>query len=122
MKCELTSANAAANTVWISRSTALITRIRSRRVLRTSSSCVFEERCRSCSSLNSSKRQRVDRAHQPQLALQVPHPGRRADALGQRRPLGGLGGRRLEVVVAAQCLDRPLQAHPHLGLVDLDPT
>ena len=54
VKCVLTSANAAENTVWISRSTALITRIRSRRVLRTSSSCSSRNVCRSCSSLNSS--------------------------------------------------------------------
>ena len=122
VKCVLTSANAAENTVWISRSTALITRMRSRRVLRTSSSCSSRKRCRSCSSLNSSSAsgligpiRRSSRSRSRTRAGGV-------DALGHPRQLGGLGGLGLEVVVAAQRLDRAFEAHAHLGLVDLDAT
>ena len=110
VKCVLTSANAAANTVWISRSTALITRIRSRRVLRTSSSCSSRNLWRCLQLVELLERQRVDRAHQTQLAVEIAHARGRADALGQRRLLGRLGGGRLEIVVAAQTPRRHLPA------------
>ena len=55
VKFALTSANAAANTLWISWSTAWITCDSSRRVARTSSSWDSRNSWRSCSSLNSSR-------------------------------------------------------------------
>ena len=65
------------------------------------------------------ERERVDRAHEPQLALEVPGPP------GARRALGHLGRgrvereRRLAVEVGADALDDGLEPHPVLGVVDL---
>ena len=65
--------------------------------------------------------QRVDRAHEPQLALELAGPGGGGDALGHRRRLGGHGRVRLGVEVAPAGLDGRLQAQGDLGLVDLGP-
>ncbi len=46
--------------------------------------------------------QRVDRAHEAQLALELPHPGGGADALGQRRALGGHRGVGLGVEIVTK--------------------
>ena len=67
------------------------------------------------------ERERVDRAHEPQLAVEV------AGAPGERGAVGHLGrgrverDRRLDVVVGAQPLDRGLEPQAGLGLVDLAP-
>ena len=65
------------------------------------------------------ERERVDRPHEPQLALELARPGRRRDALGQLGRLGGHGRLGLELEVAAQRLDGRLEAQLHLGLVEL---
>ena len=65
--------------------------------------------------------QRVDRAEQPQLAVELADAGLGRDALGQLRHRRRLGGLRLDVEVVAQHLDRRLQPQPGLGLVDLGP-
>ena len=65
------------------------------------------------------ERERVDRPHEPQLAVEL------ARAPGERRAFGhrGRGGverdSRLDVVLGAQPLDRGLEAQPRLGVVDL---
>ena len=65
------------------------------------------------------ERERVDRAHEPQLAVEVAGPA------GERRAFGHLGRGRVErdcglaVVVGAEALDRGLEPQPGLGVVDL---
>ena len=98
-----------------------MTRLSSRRVVRTSSSCSSRNAWRCCSSVNSSR------------ASGLIGPSRRSSRSSSRtRPAastpsgsGGssarLGDRRLDVEVVAQHLDRRLQAQPGLGLVDLGP-
>ena len=67
------------------------------------------------------QRERVDRAHEPQLALELARAGR------QRRAVGDLGHRRrdrdvgLAVELAAHVLDRLLEPQPDLGFLDLEP-
>ena len=51
------------------------------------------------------ERERVDRSHEPQLALELAHPRVRGDAVGQRRALGGDRGVGLAVEVVADGLD-----------------
>ena len=65
------------------------------------------------------ERERVDRPHEAQVALEVARPTR------ERRALGHLGRGRVErgvgldVVLGAQSLDRGLEPQPRLGIVDL---
>ena len=66
--------------------------------------------------------QRIDGSHEAQFALEIPHPGDGRDALGNLRSLGGLGHFRFDVEIPPQRLDRCLETHPHLCLVDVDPT
>ena len=65
------------------------------------------------------ERQRVDRAEQAQLAIELADPAGGGGALGQRRLLGRLGDLRLDVEVATQRLDRVLEPQLRLGLVDV---
>ena len=116
-----TSAKAPANTSTISASMARMTLARSRRDDFTSSSCSWRNVWRSCSASYSCEGERVDRAHEPQLALELAGPGGGGGALGQRGRLGGHGRLGLDVEVAAQRLDRGLEAQLHLGLVELGP-
>ena len=90
-------------------------------MLRTSSSCCWRNSCRSTSASYSDERERVDRAHEPQLALELASPGR------ERGAVGDLGHRRrdrdvgLAVELAAHVLDRLLEAQADLGFFDLEP-
>ena len=118
-KFAATSANADANTVTISPSTALITRESSRRRRLHVLELRLEERVALLERLELLERERVDRAHEPQLALELADAGVRCDALGQRRALRGDRGVGLAVEVAAQGLDRGLEAQLDLGLVEL---
>ena len=67
------------------------------------------------------ERERVDRAHEPQLAVEV------AGAAGEGGAGGDLGcgrverDRRLDVVLGAQLLDRGFEPHAGLGFVDVAP-
>ena len=67
------------------------------------------------------ERERVDRAHEPQLAVEV------AGAAGERGACRHLGGgrverdRRLDVELGAEPLDRGLEPQAGLGVVDLAP-
>ena len=63
--------------------------------------------------------QRVDRAHEPQLALELAGPGGGGDALGELGRLGGHGGLGLESRSRRSALDGGLEAQLHLGLVEL---
>ena len=65
--------------------------------------------------------QRVDRAHDPQLALELADAGGGVGAVGELGALGGHGDVGLDVEVAADGLDRGLDAHLDLGLLDLGP-
>ena len=84
-KFSLTSSNAVSNTVTISRSTARITRRSSRRLSFTSSSCCWRNVVALVQRVVLLERERVDRAHDPQLAVEL------AGAAGERRALGDLG-------------------------------
>ena len=67
------------------------------------------------------ERERVDRAHQPQVALEL------AGAPGERRAVGNRRRRRVErdvrldVVLGAERLDRALEPQPRLRVLDLGP-
>ena len=65
------------------------------------------------------ERERVDRSHDPQLALELADTSVRRDALGQRRALGGHGAFGLCIEVASQGLDGGLDPQLGLGVVDL---
>ena len=65
------------------------------------------------------QRERVDRAHEAQLALELADTGVGCDALGKRRTLGRDRGVGLAVEVVAQGLDGGLEAQRDLGLVEL---
>ena len=67
------------------------------------------------------ERQRVDRTEQPELTIELAHPGLGRDAVGKLRHRGRLGGVRFDIEVMAQQLNRRLQPQPGLGLVDLGP-
>ena len=117
----LTSLNAVENTVWISRSTALITRIRVAPSVAHILQLLLEEHVARLELVELLEGQWIDRTHEAELAFEVAHAGRRRDSLGKRRLLGSLGRGGLEVVIASQRLDDAFQPHPHFGLVDLHP-
>ena len=66
--------------------------------------------------------QRVDGAHEAELALELAQAGGGRDALGQLGGRGVDGGLGLAVELAAAHLDGGLEAQAGLGLVDLGPT
>ena len=118
VKLAPTSAKAAANTVWISRSTALITRTSSRRVSRTSSSCSSRNVCRSWSSLNSSSASGLIGPSSRSSRSSSRTRAGGVDALGQRRASAPPRRRRV------RCRDRGAASRPRsraaacLGLLD----
>ena len=85
VKFDATSANAAANTVMISPSTARMTRDSSRRVDLHVLELRLEERVALLQRLELLERERVDRTHEAQLALELADSGVRGDALRKRR-------------------------------------
>ena len=68
------------------------------------------------------QRKRVDRAHQPKLALELAHPRVGGDTLRQRRAFRGHRRFRLAVEVVPDGLDRRLESQRDLGLVELRTT
>ena len=87
-----TSAKAAANTFSISSSTALMTCASSRRVSLHVLELLLEERVALLQLVELLERERVDRAHQAQLALELADPRRRRSTpSGSCGALGGLG-------------------------------
>ena len=117
-----TSAKAEANTLTISASTALMTLASSRRERLHVLELALEELVALLQRLVLLEGERVDRAHQPQLALELADPGHRrglpSGSSGRSARHGGVG---LDVEVAAQRLDRGLDAQLGLGLVELGP-
>ena len=65
------------------------------------------------------ERQRVDRTHQPQLAVELADPPGGAGAVRKLRHRSGLGDVRLDVEFATQRLDRRLEPQLGFGLVEL---
>ncbi len=67
------------------------------------------------------ERERVHRAHQPELAIKLAYPGLRRNAGRQLGTVCRDGLVRLALELPAQCLDCRLQPEPRLGAFKLDP-
>ena len=68
------------------------------------------------------ERERIDRSHETQLALELAHPSVRRDALRQRRALRSDGAVGLRIQFSPDRLDSGLESQIDLGFVDLGPT
>ena len=105
----------------ISSSTDLITRVSSRRRVAHVVELLLQELVPLDERFVLGERERVDRAHEPQLAFEL------AGACRQRDTVGDLGHRRrdrdvgLAVELAAHVLDGLLEAQADLGFFDLEP-
>ena len=98
-----------------------MTRLSSRRLDFTSSSWSDEELVALLERRVLLERERVDRSHQPEVALELAGaPGERR-ALGNRRRGRVERDRGLDVVLGAKRLDRALEPQPGLRRVDLGP-